>query len=299
MLVFFQYTQPPDSFINTYADVEAVGSIALVGNSARVSGTFSYISGFTAFLFFNSLFIWALVKYHYKSIYIIMLLLLGIFACFMSGSRGATYLYLIIVLLIGYSEYLTFTKIIFDFKLVFPILIFSTIILGIGNEKLFDTLSSSFAGFAERRNSGIETGEEKSRIINDFIEVINFNGNYPFFGVGIGSTYQGATKLFGVSPYVQEYGFFESEIVRIVLEGGFLLLFTRIFILYVILKNLLIPQIPKIGLFIILLLFFPIIFNVYNSTFAALGIILVDHFYFLEYTNRRLILNANPKPYFG
>jgi hypothetical protein len=286
-LVFYQYTQPSDAFINTYADVESVGSIAIVGTSARVTGTFSYISGFTGFLFFHSLLVWALFKFRYKSIYSLTLLIMGLIACFMSGARAATYLYLLIFLAIVYNEYSSLRKTVFDFKLFFPALFFITILIGFGSEKVSDLISNSFIGFIERRERGIETGEESLRIVGDFIELINFRGNYPVLGVGLGSTYQGANRLFGTSPYVLEYGFFESELIRIVLEGGYLLLITRIVVTIFLINQTLIPKSGKFILIVSLILFFPIVFNIYNAIFATLGIILVDRFYYKEWIESR------------
>jgi hypothetical protein len=282
LLVFYQYTQPSDSFINTYADVEAVGSIAIVGNSARVTGTFSYISGFTGFLFFHSLLVWSLFKFRYKSIYSLLLLIMGLVACFMSGARAATYLYLIVVVTIIFNEYYSVRKIIFDFKLFLPILIFATILLGLGSEKFLDLILNSFTGFVERRALGRSSGEENARIFGDFLEILNFRGNYPLLGVGLGSTYQGAIRLFGTSPYILEYGFFESEIIRILLEGGFILLIVRVFLTVFLINQTYIPKSGKFILIVILIFFFPVVFNVYNAIFAALGIILVDHFYYKE-----------------
>lgn len=279
-LALFQYTQPPDSFINQYADIESVGSIAIVGTSARVTGTFSYISGFTGFLFFLSFLIWTLIKYRYKSIYTLILLLIGLVACFMSGARAATYLYLILFILIVIVDYKSLSKVFFDFKLFFPILLILVIFIGIGSESFTTLIENAFSGFVERRNRGISEGEENQRIIGDFVQLINFKGNYPIFGVGLGSTYQGAIKLFGTSPFIIEYGFYESEVIRIVLEGGFILLFTRIFVIIYVIRQLLIPVTGKIVITIILLFFFPTIFNIYNGVFAALGIIFVDHAYY-------------------
>ncbi len=282
-LGFFQYTQPSTSFINTYADVEAVGSVALVGNAARITGTFSYISGFTGYLFFNSLLAWAMIKYQYKSIYTIFILMMGMVACFMSGARAATYLYLIVLMVLFISEYSSVTKVVFDFRLILPAMIFPLILIGLGSEKFTGLIENAFTGFTSRRKSGVESGEETTRIIGDFIELLNFKGSYPFLGVGLGSTYQGATKIFGMSPYVSEYGFFESELIRILLEGGFLLLLARIIVTIFLIRQLLIPQVGKIILGLILIFFFPVIFNVYNAVFAALGIILLDYFYFRSY----------------
>lgn len=282
-LGFFQYTQPSTSFINTYADVESVGSVALVGNAARITGTFSYISGFTGYLFFNSLLAWAMIKYQYKSIYTIFILMMGLVACFMSGARAATYLYLIILAALFIAEYSSVAKVVFDFRLILPAMIIPLILIGIGSEKFTGIVENAFSGFSERRKSGVETGEETTRIIGDFIELLNFKGNYPYLGVGLGSTYQGATKLFGFSPYVTEYGFYESELIRILLEGGVLLLITRIVVTIYLIRKLLIPTIGKFFLGIILIFFFHVIFNVYNAVFAAFGIILVDYFYYRQY----------------
>ncbi|MFX6945393.1 hypothetical protein ABTH53_20265, partial [Acinetobacter baumannii] len=87
-------------------------------------------------------------------------------------------------------------------------LIIATFFVGYGIDKIRYLVENAFIGFAERRDRGIQTGEESFRIFGDLNEVFNFRGNYPIIGVGLGSTYQGANKLFGTSPYVLEYGFF-------------------------------------------------------------------------------------------
>lgn len=100
----------------------------------------------------------------------------------------------------------------------------------------------------------------------------------------MGSTYQGANKLFGTSPYVLEYGFFESELTRVILEGGYLLLITRAFVIVYLIKQLFIPVNAKIVIGIVLFFFYSSIFNIYNAVFAAMGIILIDYFYYREMT---------------
>lgn len=280
-LVFLQFSSPADSFINTYADVEAVGGIATVGNSARVSGTFSYISGFTGYLLFHSLLVWAMIKVGYKSIYTLIMLSGGMIACFMSGARSATYLYLIIIAVISIVENRALRAVVLDVKLFLPVAIMMLLFLGIGSSKFMKVIDNSFSGFMERRDRGVESGEENQRIFGDIVEVINFRGKYPYYGVGLGSTYQGATKLFGISEYVTDYGFFESEFIRIILEGGLLLFVTRIFLTIYLIRKLFIPPLGKLILCIILIFFFSTVFNTYNAVFAALGIILVDYFYYL------------------
>jgi len=300
LLVFFQYTQPPQSFINTYADVDAVGGVAIVGTSARVSGTFSYISGFTGFLFFHSLFVWALFKHQLKSYIILYLLFFGLVACFMSGARSATYLYLIIFGAFAITEMRTLRNSVFNIKLLMPILITSLIILGSGNKSIGELIERSVGGFTERRNAGRESGEENERIYGDFTTLLNFSGNYPVFGLGLGSTYQGANKIFGTSQEILDYGFFESEPIRIILEGGFFLFIIRLVFLIYIINLLTIPVLGKVVLSIVLLFFFSIVFNLYNAVFAAIGIVFLDYYYYIELTSKRAaIVNIYPKKYFN
>jgi hypothetical protein len=50
-LGMLQYQQPATSFINRYANLDTVGgNIANIGKAVRVTGTFSYIGGYGAFL---------------------------------------------------------------------------------------------------------------------------------------------------------------------------------------------------------------------------------------------------------
>lgn len=283
VLVFYQYTQPPDSFINTYADVESVSSVALVGNAARVTGTFSYISGFTAYLFFHSLLVWAMIKCNYRNAYTLLLLAMGLIACFMSGSRSATYLYILVFIVILILEYRTVNKVFLDFKLFVPVALIGLLLIGMSDDKFTGIIENAFSGFMERRTRGIDTGEENQRLFTDIIELFNFRGNFPLLGVGLGSTYQGANQLFGISPYIQEYGFFESELIRIILEGGFILFIARIILVSYLIGQLMIPRIAKFFFSLVIIFFFPVIFNVYNAVFAALGLMLIDSIYYQQY----------------
>lgn len=283
VLVFYQYTQPPDSFVNTYADVESVNSVALVGKAARVTGTFSYISGFTAYLFFHSLLVWTMIKCNYRNIYTLLLLSMGLIACFMSGSRSATYLYILVFTFIFILEYQHLNKVFLDFKLFVPLALIGLFIIGVSNDKFTGLIENAFSGFMERRSRGIHTGEESERLFADIYELFNFKGNFPLLGVGLGSTYQGANQLFGVSPYIQEYGFFESELIRIILEGGFLLFVVRIILISYLIRQLMIPTLAKLFFSFIIIFFFPVIFNIYNAVFAALGLMLLDNIYYQQF----------------
>lgn len=127
-------------------------------------------------------------------------------------------------------------------------------------------------------------GEVEYRISDLFNEVLDFRGKYPVFGVGLGSTYQGANAIFGTSQYVLEYGYNESEAGRIILEGGYILFFLRIALFLVLMRK---SVVPFFGKAIFLALFFTsqVVFSVYFGTFFFLGIIFVDRAYYLKSRN--------------
>ncbi|WP_298390733.1 hypothetical protein [Hydrotalea sp.] len=97
VLGMVQYQQLATSFINYYANLEAVsGNIASVGKSVRVrvTDTFSYIGGYGAFLLFVPFLVGYIFKQGYSPNVVLALMGAGLVGCFMSGSRGG-YLYLL------------------------------------------------------------------------------------------------------------------------------------------------------------------------------------------------------------
>ena len=295
ILAFIQYQLPADNFLNRYADIDKLGigqSIAMVGNSVRVTGTFSYISGFSSFLIFTSIFSWVLVRINYNLTVVFFLIIGTLSATLMTGSRSVMLINLIIYFCMIKSEF-SFSFIFGFFKkFLFTIILFFLIsfifngLFGIDN-----VISASFENFENRRIENKTTGEEESRIFQDLSDVLNFNGNHPFFGVGLGATYQGATALFGTSDYVIEYGGYEGELPRIILEGGFFLFFFRLLLIGIICSKLNIYWYSKIIFFIILAYGTSLVFNVYNSFFFSIGLIFLDNSKYL--TNKLNVENFN------
>lgn len=284
LLAFVQYSLPQTHFINRYAAVENVGNIiAEVGNAVRVTGTFSYISGFSAYLLFHVLFVWALIIYDYKPLITILLLIAGLFACFMNGSRGSTYLYLIILFyfLIFEAKKTNVAK--HMVKLFLPVVLLTMLYLNSGNSGLTETFTRAYENFQIRRSGLVESGEEQKRIFGDFYALSNFKGNNPYFGIGIGAAYQGSLVLFGSSDTLLEYGFVESELEKYVLEGGFILLFLRLLLTISICRQLCIPAKAK-WLIGILCFFTPVIYNIVHIVFFFTGIVFLDQMYY--YKNR-------------
>ncbi|MBN2603512.1 MAG: hypothetical protein JXA91_05230, partial [Candidatus Thermoplasmatota archaeon] len=93
---------------------------------------------------------------------------------------------------------------------------------------------------------------------------------------GLGSTYQGANQVFGVSQTVKQYGYMEDETERIVFEGGYPLFILRIVFLIMILSAMKIPIWSKWALFF-LFINAMLIFNTYMTFFVATGLIWINN----------------------
>ncbi len=61
VLAFIQYTLPQTHILNKYAS-DNIKQVANIADEVRVSGSFSYLSGYTAFLLFYPFFTWALIR---------------------------------------------------------------------------------------------------------------------------------------------------------------------------------------------------------------------------------------------
>lgn len=281
ILGFIQYQLPASNILNKYADLKQLGEnadIALVGDSVRITGTFSYISGYTAFLTFLILFVWALISFQYNINLTAFLLMGCMVATLMSGSRSAALIMLTILIIMLLSEFNQRTIASFIKKLLLPGIIFLLIFLLKGTIGIEDKIAKAFTNFDERRKENAISGEQRQRIFGDLEEIfIDYRGKYPVLGVGLGSTYQGATAVFGTSDYVKEYGYYEGELPRIVLEGGFVLLFFKLVLVIWVISWIEVNTISKITLFILIFYAIPIVFNIYNSIFLALGLILLDN----------------------
>lgn len=279
ILVYIQYSLPPDHLLNKYVDEKKVSGISTVGDRVRVTGTFSYIGGFSSYLVFHIFFIWALIRRNAFPLLIAFLLAGGLIAAFMSGSRGTTFGYILIVLLMTLNEYKTFEIGSMLSRIFLPICIIGTVLLLVGDFDITDNLGTAYQNFENRRISLKESGEEQSRLFWDINQIIDFRGKYPIFGVGLGATYQGAIAIMGESEYVKEYGYYESELARYILEGGFLLLFFKIILSIDLLSKLYLPRIVKFFLFVMIFNFYFVVFNVYNAVFAFLSIIILEQSY--------------------
>ncbi len=267
-----QYSLPRTNFINRYA-TEGATSIAYVGERARVTGTFSYVAGFSSWLFFVNLWIWSLALRKASIRFVTMLTGLAILASLISGARAALGFTLVFALLM-YGNVLRRISQARVLAIVLLAVLAGSVIF---QQSAF--LHEAWDNFYSRIEDGIRDQEFGRRTYGVLTEVINYHGDHALLGSGLGGTYQGARLLWGESYFIQQYGGYEEEPERIVLEGGFVLFLLRTAFLLYFLNALFIPRAFKWLFAIILLLFTHTIFNVYNIVFVPLALGMLDWAY--------------------
>lgn len=279
-----QYVSTPDSFINRYAVEEGVESgVALVGDSIRVTGTFSYIAGFSSFLFLGLFTVFYFIKKEIFKKYSYSLLGFVFYGALISGSRGTVAFVAVtsFVFLITEAKILLNPKLLFNIFGVVVIFIFFNTLLN-DPINIFSRVQKSYDNFSLRAENSSEEG--KNRLFQDINDVFNYDFGYQLSGIGLGSTYQGANAVFGTSSLASSIGF-EGELFRLVVEGGYLLFILRLVILWYFISKLEFSNTFKVFLFLIINLLIPIVFNIYACIYLALGIILLNQ----SYLDKRII----------
>ncbi|KHJ36974.1 lipid A core - O-antigen ligase [Pedobacter glucosidilyticus] len=283
MLASLQYTLPPEHILNRYlveGSVEEAGKAA-VGDAIRVTGTFSFISGFGAYIIFYSFFVCACIsKKNFNKVLLGFLITLGIYASFISGSRGVTAFFIVSILsfIIFSSDFLRSLNL--TFQITLGIIFIILLNVGLNDpSNAIGRLEQAYENFEARVEENKEEGSGRG---TEFIGIIfNYNGPYPYLGTGLGGGYQGANELFGYSPYLAGLPP-EGEVWKTIFEGGYLLLFLKLFMFYRLIYN---TYINKVFMLIVVLLIFstvPIVYNVYNLMYVALGICYLDKIIYLQ-----------------
>ena len=282
VLGFTQYALPPTHLLNRYANMNIVKNIATVGDAVRITGSFSYLSGYTAYLLFVAFFVWATIRLKYPAWITVLALASTFITGFMTGSRTATVMSLLILVPVLIQEYSVEKLMRFLVRLIIPGTIFLMLALSNNKFPLADKVTKAYDNFMGRVQSNRASGEEKSRVSNLVYFDLDARFKHPFLGVGLGSTYQGATFLFGTSPNVIEFGYSEDEYTRQVLEGGYVLMLLKLIMSIVLVRQLAFKGIMRIIVWFVFNISNPIVFNVHNAAFIALGIILVDNIYWRQ-----------------
>ncbi|MCS7036224.1 MAG: hypothetical protein RMJ33_06785 [Saprospiraceae bacterium] len=271
-LSIVQYNLPRMHFINRYA-VEGPVSIAFVGEAARVTGTFSFVSGYAAWLLFVNLWTWSVAVWKRRVWLLTALATAGVVASLLSGGR----LSLVITLLLALLAYGHLLRRVPFHRLLVVLLL--GLVGGLFAFQRSAFLQQSWSNFASRIQDGFRDEEYGRRTLGVLDEILDFKGDYALLGTGLGGTYQGARAIWGESYYLLKYGGYEEEPERIVLEGGYMLFMWRLVLLWLFLRGLHMPGIARALMFIVITFFAPVVFNTYNLVFLILGLGTVDWSY--------------------
>lgn len=276
-----QYVSPGDSFINRYAvEDDSTAGAALVGDAIRVTGTYSYIAGYSAFLYLSLFSVFYCIKKDIFKQYSYVLLAAVFYCALISGSRGAVGFVVLtsFIFLVFEAKILVNSKTIMNVFGIFIVFIFFNTVFN-DPFKVFARVQRSYDNFAKRAEDSSEEGQ--TRVFADINDVLERDFEYKLSGVGLGSTYQGANAVFGTSNIVQNLTY-EGEQFRLIIEGGYILFLLRAMLLGFFISKLAFSKLFKIYLFTIIILIIPIVFNVYGAIYLALGLILLNQAYLPE-----------------
>ncbi len=277
LLTAVQFTSPILHPINRYESGDSTSGFE--GGMVRVSGTFSYIGGYAAFLYFFGFFVWALMIEKKRRAGLIMLLAaLCLLGSFMNGSRTTT-LAVGVFITFGFLTYGTIQSKM-RVLLIIPALLVLGSVYNVGAK--LPVIEGAYNAFMGRVDAGQRTGESSNRIFETVYETLVFESENTLFGLGLGATYQGATQTWGQSHYVTKYGFYEEEPERILLEGGYVLLIIRAFLFLFMIRQLKIPLVFSIPVMVYLFFFAQMVSSTFQSCFTFFGIAILDKMYYLK-----------------
>ena len=277
LLTFVQFNMPILHPINRYESGDSTSGFESGG--VRVSGTFSYIGGYAAFIYFFGMFVWALMVENKRNVGLILFLAgFCVLGAFMNGSRTTT-LAAAVFIGFGIMSYGTVSSKI-RLLAIIPIFIIFASVYNLGDK--FPSFENAYEAFMGRVEYGQRTGESNLRAYETVFETFNFESENTLFGLGLGATYQGATQTWGSSPYVKAYGFYEEEPERILLEGGYALMLLRIGLFILMIRQLKIPLLLSIPIMFYLFFFAQIVSSTFQCAFTFWGIVILDKMYYLK-----------------
>jgi hypothetical protein len=219
LLAIAQFFSPPESPLNVYAWGDKDMQIALGGDlkSVRVTGTFSYIAGYSVYLATCFSLILPLISLNQSRLWQLLtvaeLMLIAI-TSFMTGARG---MILTAVLLLGgyffVQGFTDFSKFLNTFKNFLLPGVAAIVVVSYGFQSAVDSLWLR-----------VTSNQDMSqRVTGSYLEPFN---NFQFKGLdgfGVGATFQAnplIRQIFGLPAGEDIPVYYESEMGRIALEIG-------------------------------------------------------------------------------
>jgi hypothetical protein len=217
-----QFLSPADSPINTY--VAGEGDIATFSGEdeisrARITGTFSYISGYAAYLTVCQALLFSMLTSKLNKVWIVILvgaqaLLMG--NMFMTGSRGPVFAGIIILAGFLFTNQWARKR---EVRKAFAMLLLTLAVCAVAGMYWF---SDAFDAFWVRATTSDSASE---RISGPILEPLLLLSDPEFLGYGAGATHPGGAGLrarFGLSGPEVAPPEAESETVRVMYELGVL-----------------------------------------------------------------------------
>ncbi|WP_155296190.1 hypothetical protein [Spirosoma rigui] len=281
LLGTLQFMSPSTSPINKYVrDTTDTGGIAMLYtiNRVRITGSFSYLGGMGSLFVFFGFWIWGLRLTKASTLLVGFALICCAVISPMTGSRGLS---AFLIILTGCAFISTIT----DLRNSLALGLLSILIVGVLQFTDLSLVSEAYTGLNERVTNHVADSENETRAFGQIWEIIDFRGNYPWLGTGLGGTYQGAIALMGESIYLKEYGYYEEEPERVILEGGYLLFMVRIFLWLLVFQQSRIP-VAFCALLLILHVFYTVtVFNVFTAFYTVMAFMYLDRSYYVRQQN--------------
>jgi hypothetical protein len=219
VLGFMQVAGGPDSFLNTYVShTEDPAVLARFGREeiVRTAGTFSYISGYTAFLIFIA---FLAIGYNLangwrikNNIAPMLALTLIVGAMFTTGSRAPVYTLIAtgpVILWLAASGRMLHTRTAVRLCLLVPVVGFVAMNLS----------PRAFEAFTERATESSDSAVD--RLLSPVNQTIEALSDAPALGMGIGTTHPAALTIMGTTrPSWLGDLLNEDEAARVTVELG-------------------------------------------------------------------------------
>lgn len=280
ILAIFQNQLPRENIVNQYAmedefDDEAALGIAMVGDSVRVSGTFSYISGFTAFILFTQLFSFSLFYREEVKKYIpIIGVGISLILALLSGSRSSVFINLILSI-----SFFSFQLKDYDYRRLLAPSIILILLLGLNLAlsdplKLSNFTSSAYDNFNDRLESNQEEGN--SRVTMPFKTLIDNEYPNKLIGNGLGISYPAIVALKGTSKVAEKFWVQDDEMGRTLLEGGYILFVFKLILIFTAIRSLQFDRKFAAIMFFTVFFYMTITTNIYNIVFFLIGVVFLE-----------------------
>ncbi|WP_224409744.1 hypothetical protein [Oscillatoria salina] len=215
LLAIAQFFSPPTSPLNVYASDDL--GIARFGGNVRVTGTFSYITGYTTFLTTCTCFLLPMLTRKQPLVWQLLTITELLFVAVtstMTGSRGIMIIFAL--LLVGYFGLQGVTEFSNFLRSIRKLLVPGVIAISLTIYKFSSTINQLWA-------RGGNSEDILPRIVGSFIQPLKIVNQIGLDGYGTGSTFQANGTIRGLlslPPGENIPFYYEGELIKIAIDLG-------------------------------------------------------------------------------